>query len=68
MTDGRGERPHRTFTVSVWSEQVGDTVEHRGRVREVDTGAFQTFRRWSELNAFLAERLVESVPEEEQSR
>ncbi len=67
MTDERGERRRRTFTVSVWFEQVGEAVEHRGRVREVDSGAFRSFRHWSELNAFLAERLVEPVPEEEHS-
>ena len=67
MTDERAECRHRTFIVSAWSEGVGEAVEHRGRVREVDTGAFRTFRRWSELNAFLAERLVEPVPEEEES-
>ena len=67
MTDERGERRHRTFTVSVWSEQVGAAVEHRGRVREVDSGAFRSFRRWSELNDFLVERLVEPAPEEEHS-
>ena len=67
MTDERGQRRRRTFTVSVWSEQVGEAVEHRGTAREVDTGAFRGFRRWSELSAFLAERMVEPVPEEEES-
>ena len=65
MTDERAECRHRTFIVSAWSEEVGEAVEHRGRVREVDSGAFRSFRRWSELNAFLAERLLEPAPAEE---
>ncbi len=57
MNEAGGPQP-RTFTVRMWAEHVGDGVEHRGRVQDVTTGAFRSFRRWSELNQFLAERLA----------
>ncbi len=67
MTDEEAEHRPRTFTVSVWFQHVGEAVEHRGRVREVASGAFCNFRRWSELNAFVTERLAVPVTEEELS-
>lgn len=54
-------RRSRLFTVRVWAEPVGDAVEHRGRVREVESGAFCNFRQWSDLSAFLAARIDEDV-------
>ncbi len=55
MTSEATEGQPRTFTLQVWSENVGEGVEHRGRAQDVRTGAFRTFRRGTERNAFLAE-------------
>lgn len=68
MTHAAADGQHRTFTVRMWSENVGEGVEHRGRVHDVSTGAFRRFRGWSELNEFLAERLGEGGRREERSR
>jgi hypothetical protein len=46
-------RPSRAFTVRIWTEAVEDGVEHRGSVRDVASGAFRNFRKWSDLTAFL---------------
>ena len=46
------------FTVRVWTEG-GNGREHRGCVHDVRTGAFRSFRRWSDLTAFLAGQVDE---------
>ncbi len=55
----------RSFTVRIWSERVGTSVERRGSVRAVRTGAFRNFREWSDLTSFLAQHLEEDGPPEE---
>jgi hypothetical protein len=52
------DRP-RLFTVRIWSEVSADGIERRGQVRDVTTGAFRSFRSWSELTSFLTDRVAE---------
>jgi hypothetical protein len=52
-------RRSRLFTVRVWAESVGDGVEHRGRVSDVESGAFRNFRHWSDLSSFLVAQVDE---------
>ncbi len=54
-------RRSRLFTVRVWAVEDGDVVEHRGSVRDVESGAFCNFRQWSDLSAFLVARVDEDV-------
>jgi hypothetical protein len=49
----------RLFTVRTWTEAVEGDTEHRGTVRDVASGAYRNFRRWSDLTSFLAEQLHE---------
>ncbi len=53
------QRRSRLFTVRIWSEAVGNGLEHRGSVRDVASGAFRNFREWSDLTSFLADRMEE---------
>lgn len=55
--EGEPARPTRLFTVRVWSEAVEEGTEPRGSVRDVESGAFRSFRRWSDLTSFLAAQL-----------
>jgi hypothetical protein len=57
----------RLFTVRIWSEPVDGRVEHRGNVRDVATGAFRSFRDWSDLTAFLDQQLEEQHPTMEET-
>jgi hypothetical protein len=50
--------PH-LFAVRLWKEQVAGGSEYRGSVREVVSGAFHSFRDWSELAAFMIEQVEE---------
>jgi hypothetical protein len=54
-----GSPRSRLFTVRVWAEVVGSTTEQRGLVRDVESGAFCSFRQWSDLSAFLAAQVEE---------
>jgi hypothetical protein len=58
-TDDLPVRPSRLFTVRVWTEAMVDVVEHRGSVRDVETGAFRNFREWSDLADFLVAQVKE---------
>jgi hypothetical protein len=51
----------RLFTVRIWSEPVGVGVDRRGSVRDAESGAFRSFREWSDLTSFLAEQLNENL-------
>jgi hypothetical protein len=56
----RTERPRsRLFAVRVWTEEVAGGSEYRGSVRDVVSGAFRGFRDWSDLTAFLIDRMDE---------
>jgi hypothetical protein len=47
------------FAVRLWREEVGGASEYRGSAREVVSGAFCSFRDWSDLVAFMVARLEE---------
>jgi hypothetical protein len=36
-------------------------VDRRGSVRDAESGAFRSFREWSDLTSFLAEQLNENL-------
>jgi hypothetical protein len=61
-----GERERRArsqlFTVRLWKEKVDNGWEYRGSVRDVVSGAFCSFRDWSDLAAFMIERVEEDEP------
>jgi hypothetical protein len=50
------------FTVRLWKQAVEGGWEYRGSVREVMSGANRSFRDWSELAAFMVERVEEGEP------
>jgi hypothetical protein len=52
-----GRARSRLFAVRLWTEEVTDGREHRGSVRDVTSGAFRSFRDWSDLIAFLTARM-----------
>jgi hypothetical protein len=58
-----GERERRArshlFTVRLWKEKVDGGWEYRGSVRDVVSKAFRNFRTWSDLAAFMIERMEE---------
>lgn len=56
-----GPRSH-LFTVRLWKEEAADGSEYRGSVRDVISGAFRSFRDWSDLTAFMIERVEEDRP------
>lgn len=66
MRRDEDQRESRLFTVRIWSELVDGADEHRGQVRDVDSGAFTAFRDWSRLTSFLAEQLDERCSETEE--
>lgn len=47
----------RLFAVRLWREELGGGSEYRGSARDVTTGAFRSFRDWSDLVAFMVARL-----------
>jgi hypothetical protein len=47
----------RLFAVRLWMEELGGGSEYRGSARDVTTGAFRSFRDWSDLVAFMVARL-----------
>ena len=47
------------FAVRLWKEDLAGGSEYRGSVREVVSGAFRSFRDWSDLTAFLIARVEE---------
>ena len=49
----------RLFTVRLWKEQTAGGSEYRGTVRDAMGGAFLGFRDWSDLCAFMIERMEE---------
>ncbi|MGZ6388823.1 MAG: hypothetical protein ACXWQZ_06135 [Ktedonobacterales bacterium] len=50
------------FSARLWREQVAGGSEYRGSVRDVVSGAFCSFREWSDLAAFMIEQLEEDEP------
>jgi hypothetical protein len=59
----RAARPRsHLFAVRLWKEQVAGGSEYRGSVRDVVSGAFRGFRNWSDLAAFMIERVEEDEP------
>jgi hypothetical protein len=57
---GPAAGPHsHLFAVRLWKEEVATGPEFRGTVRDVVTGAFRNFREWSDLAAFMVERMEE---------
>ncbi len=56
-----GPRSH-LFTVRLWKEEAAERSEYRGSVRDVISGAFRSFRYWSDLAAFMIERVEEHEP------
>lgn len=56
-----GPRSH-LFTVRLWKEEAADGSEYRGSVRDVISRAFRSFRDWSDLAAFMIERVEEDEP------
>ena len=50
------------FTVRLWKEEVIGGSEYRGSARDVGTGAFCSFREWSDLAAFMVARIEEAEP------
>ena len=48
------------FAVRLWTEEVAGGQEYRGNVREVTSGAFRSFRDWSDLVAFMIARMDEA--------
>ena len=62
VDDGRGRaaKPRsRLFAVRLWTEEVDGGAEYRGNVRDTLGGAFRDFRAWSDLTAFMVERMEE---------
>lgn len=55
------------FAVRLWKEELGGGSEYRGSVRDVVSGAFRSFRDWSDLVAFMVAR-VEERPRAEEVR
>jgi hypothetical protein len=47
------------FTVRVWKEPVDGGFEYRGSVHDVATGAFCSFRSWTDLTEFIVARIDE---------
>ena len=67
--DNEPTRPARSaaplFAVRLWKEELGGGSEYRGSVREVTSGAFRSFREWSDLVAFMVARIEERPRTEE---
>jgi hypothetical protein len=67
-----GERERRArsqlFTVRLWKEVAAGGSEYRGSVRDVISGAFCSFRDWSDLAAFMIERVEEDEPGQTEQR
>jgi hypothetical protein len=66
MSDTAG-RPAPLFAVRLWKEELGGGSEYRGSVRDVTSGAFRSFRDWSDLVAFMVAR-IEGRPRAEEVR
>jgi hypothetical protein len=65
-SEGRVDQGHRAvkprshlFAVRLWKEEMVSEAEYRGSVRDVVSGAFRSFRNWSDLAAFMIERVEE---------
>jgi hypothetical protein len=56
---GGAKRRSSLFAVRLWKEEVAGGWEYRGSVRDVVSGAFRGFRDWSDLAAFMVERVEE---------
>jgi hypothetical protein len=58
----------RLFSIRLWKEEVAGGSEYRGSARDVVSGAFRSFRDWSDLAAFMIERVEEDEPEHRDQR
>ena len=56
--ESAGARSH-LFAVRLWKEDLAGGSEYRGSIRDVVSGAFRGFRDWSDLAAFMVERIEE---------
>jgi hypothetical protein len=56
MTEKAAGRSH-LFTVRLWREEVRDGTEVRGSVQDLASGSTRSFRSWTALTEFLAERM-----------
>ena len=66
ISEGELARPAaQVFAVRLWKEELGAGSEYRGSVRDVITGAFRSFRDWSDLVAFMVARIEERPRAEE---
>lgn len=61
-TRGAARPRSHLFSVRLWREQVAGGSEYRGSVRDVISGAFCSFREWSDLAAFMIEQMEEDQP------
>jgi hypothetical protein len=55
----RASRHAMLFAVRLWREEAAGRPEYRGSARDVVSGAFCSFRDWSDLAAFMVARLEE---------
>jgi hypothetical protein len=54
----RAAKPRaRFFAVRLWTEEVAGGWEYRGNVQDIVSRAFQNFRDWSDLTAFMIARM-----------
>jgi hypothetical protein len=57
----RAAKPRtRVFTVRLWTEGVAGRSEYRGTVQEIVSRSFHNFRDWSDLTAFMIERMEDN--------
>ncbi len=60
--DGQDRAPgprSRLFAVRLWTEEAANGREYRGSVQDVVSGAFRSFRNWSDLTAFMVAQMEE---------
>ena len=50
------------FAVRLWREEAVGAAEYRGSVRDVTSGAFRSFRDWSDLIEFMIAWVEEGGP------
>jgi hypothetical protein len=62
MDDSTRRPQAMLFAVRLWREEVGGGSEYRGSARDVISGAFCSFRVWSDLTAFMVARLEQDEP------
>lgn len=61
-TRGAARQRSRLFSIRLWKEPVAGGSEYRGSVHDVVSGAYRSFRDWSDLVGFMIERVEEDEP------